>query len=220
MSGALYVRQLKLGPMDNFVYLIGQDGAPEVTVVDPAWDVDAIERAATEDGKRIVSAFVSHCHGDHINGLPELLKRHDVPVYAQRAEIDFSPELRKMGGDALRPLSPGEALDIGPLKGKAVHTPGHTPGSQSLWAGEALASGDTVFVGGCGRCDMKGGNPDDMYRTISQTLLRMPEQTRLLPGHDYGDVQISSLGREREKNPYFKFPDLQSFVAFRMHPRK
>ena len=91
MSGALYVRQLKLGPMDNFVYLVGQEGAPEVTVVDPAWDLDAIEQAAAQDGKRIVSAFVSHCHHDHINGLPELLRRHDVPVYAQRAEIDFSP---------------------------------------------------------------------------------------------------------------------------------
>jgi glyoxylase-like metal-dependent hydrolase (beta-lactamase superfamily II) len=206
--------------MDNFVYLVGRQGAAEVTVVDPAWDVSAIERAASEDGKRIVSAFVSHCHGDHINGLPGLLEHHDIPVYAQQAEIDFSPELRKLGGDALRGLRPGEEFDVGPLRARAIHTPGHTPGSQSLWAADALASGDTVFVGACGRCDLKGGDPEEMYRTISSVLMKMPEETKLLPGHDYGDVKVSSLGRERERNPYFQCPDLKSFVAYRMRPRK
>jgi hydroxyacylglutathione hydrolase len=219
MSGELYVRQLKLGPMDNFVYLVGARDAPEVTVVDPAWDVEAIERAAAQDGKQIVSAFVSHCHHDHVNGLPDLLARHDVPVLAQRAELDFSPELRKLAGDAARPLCPGESVDIGPLQAKAVHTPGHTPGSQALWAKDALASGDTVFVGGCGRCDLRGGDPEQMHRTITGVLMQLPDQTRLLPGHDYGDVKISSLGRERAHNPYFRFPDLQAFIAYRMRPR-
>src|SRR5579871_6453847 len=94
---ALYVRQLKLGPIDNFVYLVGEAGAPEVAVVDPAWDVPAIEAALAEDHKRLVAAFVSHCHGDHINGLPDLLRAHDVPVYAQQRELDFSAELRRLG---------------------------------------------------------------------------------------------------------------------------
>lgn len=220
MSTPLYVRQLKLGPMDNFVYLVGPADSREVVVVDPAWDVDAIDRALAEDGRQLVGAFVSHCHHDHINGLPELLRRHDVPVFAQRLEADFSPELRRAAGDALRPLSPGDPLDIGPLRAKALHTPGHTPGSQCLWADDAVASGDTVFVNACGRCDLRGGDPEAMYRTISGVLGALPDQTKLLPGHDYGDVQVSSLGREREHNPYFRFPDLASFVAFRMRPRK
>jgi len=220
VSTPLYVRQLKLGPMDNFVYLVGAKDAEEVVVVDPAWDVDAIERAAAEDGKRIVGAFVSHSHGDHINGLPVLLKRHDVPVWVQRAELDFSPELRKMAGDAARPLGPGGTFDIGPLRAKALHTPGHTPGSQTLWVDDAVASGDTVFVQGCGRCDLRGGDPEAMYRTITGVLMKLPDETRLLPGHDYGDVPISSLGREKAQNPYFQFPDLASFVAYRMRPRR
>ncbi len=84
-----YVRQLKLGPMDNFVYLVGTRDSPEVLVVDPAWDVAAIERAAAEDGKQLACAIVSHCHGDHVNALPELLSRHDIPVYAQQRELDL-----------------------------------------------------------------------------------------------------------------------------------
>jgi len=216
---AIYVRQLKLGPMENFVYLVGAEGAPEVAVVDPAWDVEAIEQAAREDGKVLAAAFVSHCHGDHTNGLPELLERHDLPVYAQRAELDFSPELRSLG-DCMKPVSPGDALAVGRLTFKALHTPGHTPGSQCLWADDALVSGDTVFVNACGRCDLKGGDPEAMYRTISQVLLALPPATRLMPGHDYGDVPVSSLAMERKRNPYFQFPDVASFVAYRTRPRR
>ena len=219
MTTRLYVRQLQLGPMENFVYLVGAEGAPEVAVVDPAWDVDVIERAAQEDGKKLAAAFLSHCHGDHINGLPELLARHDVPAYAQREEIDFSADLRRAGGDALRPLNPGDELEIGPLRAKALHTPGHTPGSQCLWLADAVASGDTVFVNACGRCDLKGGDPAAMHRTIQSVLMRLPDETRLLPGHDYGDVKVSTLGREKANNPYFRFPDLVSFVTYRMRPR-
>lgn len=220
MTQQLYVRQLKLGPMDNFAYLVGAEGAEEVAVVDPAWDVDALVKAAEADQKRIAAAFVSHCHHDHINGLPELLRRMDVPVFAQRVEADFSPELRNAAGEALQTLSPGDALQIGPLQAKAVHTPGHTPGSQCLWAADALTSGDTVFVNGCGRCDLRGGDPEELYRTVRDVLMQLPEDTRLLPGHDYGDVPVSSLGRERAHNPYFQFPDLAAFVAYRMRPRR
>lgn len=84
----------------------------------------------------------------------------------------------------------------------------------------ALVSGDTVFVNACGRCDLRGGDPEAMYRTISQVLLKLPAETKLLPGHDYGDVKISSLDRERQNNPYFRFPDVTSFVNFRMRPRR
>lgn len=216
---ALYTRQLKLGPMDNFVYLVGAADAPEVLVVDPAWDVPAIERALAEDGKRLVGAFVSHCHKDHINGLPELLSRHDVPVYAQGAEVDFSEELRAHAG-ALKRLAPGDALHVGPRTFRALHTPGHTPGSQCLHAEDALVSGDTVFINGCGRCDLRGGDPEAMYRSLTGVLAKLPDGTRLLPGHDYADVPVAPLSDVRAKNPYFGFPDVASFVAFRMRPRR
>jgi hydroxyacylglutathione hydrolase len=217
---SLYLRQLKLGPMDNFVYLVGPRDSQQVLVVDAAWEVGAIEKALEEDGKTLMGAFVSHCHGDHINGLPELLSRHDVPVYAQRVEVDFSNELRSMTSGALKALGPGEALTVGGRDFQALHTPGHTPGSQCLLTEGALVSGDTVFINGCGRCDLRGSNPEDMYRSLSQVLLQVPDSTRLLPGHDYADVPVADMGSVREKNPYFGFPDMASFVAFRMRPRR
>ena len=215
-----YVHQLKLGPMDNFVYLVGARGSPEVLVVDPAWDVSAIERAVAQEGKRLVGAFVSHCHKDHINGLPELLARHDVPVYVQREEVDFSEDLRTLAGDALQALGPGDVINVGAQRFQALHTPGHTPGSHCLLAGDGLVSGDTLFINGCGRCDMRGGSPEEMYRSLSQVLLKVPDETRLWPGHDYGDKPVAAMGEVRRSNPYFSFPDVASFVAFRMRPRR
>lgn len=214
----VYIRQLKLGPMENFVYLVGAENSPEVAVVDPAWEVPQIEAAAQEDGKKIVAAVVSHCHGDHTNGLDELLERHDIPVYAQKEELDFSAELRAYG-QAMKGVSPGDVVSVGPLALKLLHTPGHTPGSQCILCEGGLVSGDTVFVNACGRCDLRGGSPEQMYHTISQVLMKLPDETKLWPGHDYGDVPVSYLAREKANNPYFQFSDLGGFLARRMRRR-
>ncbi len=219
MKPALYLRQLLVGPMENFVYLLGSTDAKEVAVVDPAWDVEAIERAASQDGKTISCAVLSHCHFDHINGIPDLLNRHDVPVYAQKAEIDFSPQLRDVAS-SIKGLAPGDEIPVGPLKIKALHTPGHTPGSQCFYCGGSLVSGDTLFIKACGRCDLPGGDPEAMHRSLTQVLAKLPDETKLFPGHDYADVPVSTIADEKKENPYLQFSDLSSFLSYRMRPRR
>jgi glyoxylase-like metal-dependent hydrolase (beta-lactamase superfamily II) len=204
--------------MKNFIYLVGPEGARDVLVVDPAWDVDAIERQLQRDGKRLVGAFVTHHHGDHTNGLAPLLKKHDLPVYVQKAELDLPTPLRELGS-ALRPLAPGDLLPVPGLRLQALHTPGHTPGSQCLYAHDAVVSGDTLFANHCGRCDLPGGDPEQMFHSLTQVLGRLPADTRLLPGHDYGEVPVSTLERERAKNPYLRFSGVRDFVDYRMRPR-
>jgi glyoxylase-like metal-dependent hydrolase (beta-lactamase superfamily II) len=218
IAKTLYVRQMRLGPMKNFVYLVGPPDAREVAVVDPAWDVPAILRAVEEDGKRLVAALVSHHHFDHTNGLAPLLNARDVPVYVQKAEVDFTDALAPYAG-AMRPVGPGEVIHVGTLPITCIHTPGHTPGSQCLLCGGALVSGDTVFVNACGRCDLSGGNPEQMFDSLHRVLGGLPGETVLFPGHDYGDVPVSSLERERQHNPYFQLTALADFVRHRMRPR-
>ncbi len=209
----LYVRQLTLGPMKNFIYLVGHPASAEVLAVDPAWDAAAIEKKLQADGKRLAGIWLSHHHADHVNAVGELLEAHDVPVYVQKTEHDFSPAVRF--GDAVRLLGPDQTFQVGELTLSSIHTPGHTPGSQCLLTQGALVSGDTVFVDHCGRCDLKGGDPRQMFDSLHRVLGKLPDDTVLYPGHDYGEVPVSSLKREREKNPYFLASSLQAFLARR-----
>ena len=215
----LYVRQLTLGPMKNFVYLVGAEGARETAVIDPAWDVPAIFDAAAADGRDVTAAVVTHHHHDHINGLPDLLARADVPVFVQKAELDFADVLHEHAS-AMKPVGPGDVVKVGPLELKLIHTPGHTPGSQCVLCGGALVSGDTVFVNACGRCDFPGGSPEQMFDSLHRVLGELPDETKLYPGHDYGDVQVSSLARERQQNPYFQLGEVGEFLKHRMRPRR
>jgi hydroxyacylglutathione hydrolase len=213
---ALYVKQLKLGPMDNFVYLVGAEDARETAIVDPAWDVEAAARAAEEDGRVLTHALVSHHHFDHVNGLPAVLARGGIRVFAHGADVPkLAPELQT----AVTAVAAGDAVEVGPLRVLAMHTPGHTPGSTCWHAQEALFAGDTVFVNACGRCDLAGGDPEQMFQSLRR-VSQLGDEVRLYPGHDYGDVPVSSVARERQNNPYFKkLASLTDFVAYRMRPR-
>jgi hydroxyacylglutathione hydrolase len=212
---ALYVRQLKLGPMENFVYLVGAPDARETAIVDAAWDVEAALRAAEQDGRTVTHALFSHHHFDHVNGLPDVLAKGGIRPFVHAADVpQLDPEVRA----SVTPL--GDAVEVGPLRIRAFHTPGHTPGSTCYEAGDALFAGDTVFVGACGRCDLAGGDPEQMFESLKR-VSQLPGETRLYPGHDYGDVPVSTIEREREKNPYFqKLSSLTDFMAYRMRPRR
>jgi len=139
---ALYVRQLKLGPMENFVYLVGAEGARETAIVDPAWDVEAAQAAAGADGRSLTHALVSHHHFDHVNGLPQALALGGIRVFAHRADVPkLAPELQR----EVTPLAAGDAVEVGPLRVVAMHTPGHTPGSCSF----VREADRTVIAGDC-----------------------------------------------------------------------
>lgn len=214
----LYLRQLQLGPMDNFVYLLGAPGSKECVVVDPAWDVDAILAAAAQDGRKLVGAFVSHGHGDHTNGLKPLLEKTSIPVWAQRDEVAFFESLKNLG-DAVKPVGPGEVVEAAGLRLSCVHTPGHTPGSQCLHVDGALVTGDTLFMGACGRCDLPGGDPEKMFDSLGR-LRALDPSTVVYPGHDYGETPSNKLGAEIAVNPYLQAAARDAFVSLRMRPRR
>ena len=222
----LYVKQLQLGPMENFVYLVGALDSRETAIIDAAWDIDVALAAAAADGRQITHALVSHWHADHTNGLVPLLEKQGVSINCHKADIaDLPQEVR----GEVHGVEGGELIQVGPLGIRALHTPGHTPGS-TTWHVEASAagasdepgaifSGDTLFVNACGRCDLRGGDPALMFESLRR-LSALGDGVTLYPGHDYGGVPVSSIAREKEKNPYFsRLGMLEQFVALRMRPR-
>ncbi len=204
----LYLRQMEIGPMANFVYLIGPAGAPETAVVDAAWDIEAILRAAEADGRRVVAALVTHWHPDHTNGLERLVEATDARVYAQKDEL---PWLRYAGGN-LKAVAPGDELRLGEVTIQFLHTPGHTPGSQCFLVRDRLVSGDTLFINACGRTDLPGGDPERLYQSLTGTLGRLDDRTILLPGHNYAEIPSTTLGEQKRQNPFLRSGSLTQFL--------
>ena len=204
----LYVKQLELGPMQNFIYLIGDPATREAAVVDPGWEVPKILAAAEADGYRIRQVFLTHSHFDHVMGLGPLLAAADVPVYVHRDELPFLDFDRAN----LRPIDHGETVEVGRVPVQLIHTPGHTPGSQCLLVNGRLLSGDTLFVRACGRCDLPGGDPAKLYDSLHQTLKKLDDGTVVLPGHNYAPEPTSTIGDEKRDNPFMKIPTPQEFL--------
>lgn len=218
---SIWLRQLELGPMKNFVYLVGVEGRSETAVIDPAWDADAILEACEAEGRKLTHALITHRHFDHCNAVPDLLAR-GVRTFVHEADRE------RLAGDVakseLTGVRGGDLVDVGGLGIRCIHTPGHTAGSQCFHietaGGGALVSGDTVFVNACGRCNFDDSSPELMFDSLHRVLGALPDSTTLYPGHDYGDVKVSSLGRERTHNPYFQTRDLDAFLALRMPARR
>ena len=210
MSG-LYLKQMELGPMENFVYLVGSDKTREVFVVDPAWQVDTVLRVAKEEDLKIIGALINHYHFDHTNGIEELLNAADVPVYVNKKDVPYMQEQK----DVLKPMDPGAKLKAGDVEIELLHTPGHTPGSQCFHARGHLISGDTLFINACGRTDLPGGNAKELYTSLTQTLMKMSDATVLCPGHNYADKPTTTMGEQKTHNPYLMCDSLENFLKFR-----
>ena len=204
----LYLKQLELGPMQNFIYLLGDPAAREAAVVDPGWEAPKIVAAADADGYRITKVFLTHSHFDHVMGLGQLLSAVDVPVYVHEDELPFLDFDRSN----LKTIRHGETVDVGRVPVQLIHTPGHTPGSQCLLAHGRLLSGDTLFIRACGRCDLPGGDPAKLYESLHHTLKKLDDGTIVLPGHNYASEPTSTIGDEKQQNPFLKIPTEQEFL--------
>ena len=207
------IHALELGPMENFVYLIHDHATDRAAVVDPAWDVPEVLGLASERGVRITDILLTHSHHDHINGIEAVLQAHDAQLHLLRAEAKFwnnyidLPTLHH-GGDSI-------ALGETPIR--VLHTPGHTPGSACYHIGDNLITGDTLFVFGCGRCDLRGGDPEQMFVTLRDMAARLPGATVIHPGHNYAGKAVSTMDDQVEGNPFMHCDSPDRFVEYRMH---
>jgi glyoxylase-like metal-dependent hydrolase (beta-lactamase superfamily II) len=207
------IEAMELGPMENFIYLITDKKTGRTAVVDPAWDVPAILRRAKEKGVAITDILLTHSHHDHINGIEQVLAKYDAQLHLSKPEAQFwgkhldLPTLHH-GGDIIR---------LGDTEITMLLTPGHTPGSACYHLGNDLITGDTMFVFGCGRCDLSGGDPEMMFDTLSRLGKEMPQSTVIHPGHNYSVQPTSTIEEELEGNPFMHFHDKAGFVEYRMH---
>lgn len=222
----LYFRQLLTGldiaendpvarQMVNFVYLIGDRQTGEAVVVDPAYGIKDILTVLDEDGMTLVGALATHYHPDHVGGdmmgtqiagVRELLALRPVPVHVQSDEAEWVQRVTGAERSDLIEHASGDVVSAGELDIELIHTPGHTPGSQCFLVENRLVAGDTLFLEGCGRTDLPGGDPAQLYESITQKLAKVPDDAVLFPGHLYSREPSAQMGETRRNNMVFR-PD-------------
>jgi glyoxylase-like metal-dependent hydrolase (beta-lactamase superfamily II) len=229
----LYFRQLLAGldiagddpvaqQMVNFVYLIGDRDTGEAVVVDPAYDIAGILDVLAADDMRLVGALATHYHPDHvggelfgleIQGIRELLAKQPVPVHVNADESPWVLRTTEVERSDLVPHDSGDVVEVGGIAIELIHTPGHTPGSQCFFVDNRLVAGDTLFLQGCGRTDLPGGDAAALYESLTTRLARIPDDAVLYPGHLYSRDPSASMGATRRNNAVLRPAKLDEWLA-------
>lgn len=199
----MIVKQIAVGPMQNFVYLLGDELTREALVVDSGWETNSIVKQAEVQGLRVNFVVATHEHYDHVSTVAELAGR----LGAQVVSHEVSPVPASVR------VKHGDELFLGRVAVRVLHTPGHTRDSICLFDGENLFTGDTLFVDSWGRTDLPGGSAADLFRSLHEIILKLPPRTMIYPGHDYGEVPSRKLAEESEVNPALLARDLGEFLS-------
>jgi glyoxylase-like metal-dependent hydrolase (beta-lactamase superfamily II) len=200
----LYFRQLLAGrdfatadpvarQMVNFVYLIGDRESGEAVVIDPAYGIKDLLGILDEDGMTLTGALATHYHPDHVGG--------DMAGYSIAGVAELVTH------------ASGDVVPAGAIPIELIHTPGHTPGSQCFLVDNRLVAGDTLFLEGCGRTDLPGGDPRALYESLTQKLAKVPDDATLYPGHLYSPEPSQSMGETRQFNFVFKPKTEEQWLA-------
>lgn len=197
----MFFKQIRVGPMQNFSYIIGDEESNEAAVIDAGWEIENLIGVAGKEKLKINKIVLTHSHYDHVQKVDDLAAKTQAIVYFHELESDSIKKFIKNDIKVIK-LKDNDEIKIGNLKIKVIHTSGHTPGAICLLAENKLMTGDTLFVNAIGRTDLPGGNPINLFESL-QKLKRLDDNTEVYPGHDYGEVPFSTIGSEKKTNPYF-----------------
>jgi glyoxylase-like metal-dependent hydrolase (beta-lactamase superfamily II) len=204
----LKVLQIPVGQMANFTYIIADEETDEAAIIDPSWDLDTIFDTLKKNGWKAKYVINTHSHFDHVLGNEQVAKITGAKIVQHEAsQLDNQMTVKD-----------GDVITIGSIKLRVVHTPGHSKDSMCLVLdGQFVFTGDTLFVGNCGRVDLPGSDPKEMYRSLLERVGRLDEKLVVYPGHDYGQSPTSTIGHEKKFNYVMQPRTEHEFLEFMGH---
>jgi len=189
------IEQIKVG-LDNFSYIIYCPIRRKAAIVDPGYDASKARAFIAAHKLELQYIILTHYHGDHVG------ESHRVKNSFPAAKVVTSKaDKANVGMDVDIVVSDGDHIELGDVPLTFLVTPGHTPGGICILVdNEALVTGDTLFIGDCGRTDLPGGDLVQMYRTLHKKIMTLPDHLVVYPGHDYGDKPFDTLGNQKQTN--------------------
>jgi len=209
----MFIEQQQVGQMAVFAYLVGDEEKGEALVIDPAADTDELIKVAEQNKVKIKYIVNTHGHVDHIGGNVDMKEKTGAAIIIHEDDAEMLVDtpmamLRMFGGKASPPadrtVRDGDLIEVGGLRLRVLHTPGHSPGSMVLLLDGYAFTGDTLFVEAVGRTDLPGGSGEVMFDSIQKKLCTLPDETVVLPGHNYGSMPTSTIGHEKQFNPFLR----------------
>lgn len=200
----MLLEQYNVGPYQNFTYLVAEREGGAGVVIDPSFGIDPVLEAIDARSVKVRYILNTHSHKDHIAGNGEVRSRTGAKVVAHKAA--------PIGQDVS--VEEGSTLEAGGLRFQVQHTPGHTADSVLYLFEGQVATGDTLFVGECGRTDLPGGDPSAMYDSLLGRVMALDDALVVLPGHDYGVTPTSTIGREKKENYVLQPRTREQFIRF------
>jgi hydroxyacylglutathione hydrolase len=199
------VLQIPVGHMANFTYIIADEEMGEAAIIDPSWDLEKIFGILKKNDWKTKYIINTHTHFDHTLGNEQVAKVTGGKIVQHRNSID----------DKQISVSEGDIIKIGKIPLKILYTPGHSKDSMCLIVDDKLVfTGDTLFVGNCGRVDLAGSDPKEIYHSLFDKIAKLDESLIVYPGHDYGPHPTSTIGLEKKTNYVMQSRSIQDFLSF------
>ena len=184
------VHQIQVGGMQNFSYILEDEETEEAIIIDPSWDLENIEQAINRNDLKIKYIVNTHHHFDHTLGNEAMAKLTGAKIIQHEAS-ELKHDLT---------VTDGDKITFGDSELSIIHTPGHSKDGICLVGDGKIFSGDTLFVGNCGRVDLPGGSSKELYRSLFEIISNLDDNLVLYPGHNYGPTPTSTLGKEKATN--------------------
>jgi glyoxylase-like metal-dependent hydrolase (beta-lactamase superfamily II) len=198
------ILQIQVGKMANFTYIIADEDTGDAAIIDPSWDLDEIFNILKKNGWKALYIINTHTHFDHVLGNDQVATITGAKII-QHENSDLEKDIA---------IKDGDTIQLGNIKIKVMYTPGHSKDSMCLVLDDAIFTGDTLFVGNCGRTDLPGSDPIEMYNSLFNRLAKLDEKLTIYPGHDYGASPTSTIGHEKKTNYVLQPRSKQEFLQF------